>query len=237
MIFWFEMARKSPITFWPIFIAVDQHGFKMLSARFLSRTRPYLAKKCLFVAGMKNRFTPPTIEGVFLRLRPVTLADSPYIYGLRINPAYNRHLSQVKGTVAHQRSWIEKYKIREAIGQEIYYIIEHRTTHIPCGTVRLYDIKSDVFTWGSWILDENKPPKAALESAILSFGIGFGDLDRDLAIFDVRHENSHALAFYYRFGARQTGADNVNVYFELSRRQFKAFRERYMRILNLEKQK
>ena len=112
------------------------------------------------------------IEGPNLALRLIQLEDAGYVYGLRDDPTYNRHLSEVRGTANDQRHWIEAYKSREAHKLELYYIIEHRDgTH--CGTVRLYDIKPDSFTWGSWTLDHNKPPKAALESAFLSFGVGF----------------------------------------------------------------
>ena len=145
-------------------------------------------------------FIPPVAEGPSLRLRPVRPDDAAYIHGLRVNPAYNRHLSPATGTVADQRAWIERYQAREAAGQEIYYIIERRDTGLPCGTVRLYDIEADRFTWGSWILDQTKPPKAALESAVLSFGLGFDDLGRDLAcVFDVR-VTTPTPAFHRRFG-------------------------------------
>ena len=50
-----------------------------------------------------------------------------------------------------------------------------------CGLVRLYDFDVESFTWGSWILDESKPRKAALESAVLSLAIGFELFQRDLA--------------------------------------------------------
>ena len=101
--------------------------------------------------------------------------DAAFIHGLRTDPAYNTHLSPVTGTVADQRAWITAYKTREAAGAELYYIIERRD-RVPCGAVRLYDITTDSFTWGSWILNADKPPKAALESALLSFSVGFVSL-------------------------------------------------------------
>ena len=90
-------------------------------------------------------------------------------------PADNVHLSKVTGTVGDQRRWIADYKAREAAGREFYYVIA-RSDGTRCGLVRLYDIGPDRFTWGSWILDHNKPPKAALESAVRIYDIGFGRL-------------------------------------------------------------
>lgn len=170
------------------------------------------------------------LESVSLGLRLVTPDDAGYVLQLRQNPRYNAHLSPVTGTVADQRAWIDAYKRREAEGREAYYIIERRDG-TPCGTVRLYDIEGDRFTWGSWILDANKPPKAALESAVLSFGLGFGSFGCSIADIDVRKENFHAGAFYRRFGMTRVGADDLNVYFTYSRDRFLADRPRHMALL------
>ncbi len=154
-----------------------------------------------------------TVTGHSLRLRLVTPEDADYIHTLRTNPAYNTHLSTVQGTAEDQRKWIEEYKERESAGLEYYYIIE-RLDVVRCGVVRLYNISDDSFSWGSWILDDNKPAKAALESALLSFGIGFDCLGLEVAYFDVRRENHHAIAFYRRLGVVEIRADSENLYFE-----------------------
>lgn len=170
---------------------------------------------------------PPPVEGVQLRLRPVQPDDAPYLHRLRTDPRYNTHLSPVTGTIADQRAWIEGYKTREAAGQEVYFLIERRDG-TPCGTVRLYDIHPDRFTWGSWILDAAKPPKAALESAVLSFGVGFADPARDHACVDVRHDNARAIAFYRRFGMTPTAEDTLNIYFTYPRSRFLADRPAHL---------
>lgn len=98
----------------------------------------------------------------------------------------------------------------------------------------LYDIKSDGFTWGSWILDENKPSKAALESAVLIYRYGFEVLGLDKSIFDVRRDNERTLAFHYRFGAVETGEDKANLYFENINEKFAADRLAHMTVLQSE---
>lgn len=160
------------------------------------------------------------IEGVSLSLRLARLQDAEYIHALRMNPAYNTHLSEVTGTVQDQADWIERYKIREAEGSEYYYVIERRADAQPCGLVRLYDITDDEFTWGSWILDHNKPPKAALESAVLIYQIGFEHLGKRLSVFDVRGDNARTLAFHTRFGAVETGRNTQDVFFNYHATQF-----------------
>ena len=173
------------------------------------------------VTGKESTEMNAEIRGSRICLRFVTPDDAAYIHGLRMNPAYNAYLSAVNGSVDDQRGWIEAYKAREAAGLEFYYIIE-RHDGTPCGSVRLYDINNDSFTWGSWILDRNKPKKAALESALLSFGVGFDSLNKEKALIDVRYLNTHAAAFYRRFGAVETGQDDRNIYFELSRAVYAA---------------
>ncbi|PJK27987.1 N-acetyltransferase [Minwuia thermotolerans] len=168
------------------------------------------------------------VEGVRLAIRLVEPSDAAYIHGLRTDPAYNTHLSKVSGTVDDQRAWIESYKGREAEGREYYYVIERLADGMLCGVVRLYDIREESFTWGSWILDENKPRKAALESALLSFGVGFDHLGLPTALIDVRRDNHRALDFYRRLGMKETGADDVDIYFSYSEDRYFQDRELFM---------
>lgn len=175
------------------------------------------------------------IDGIQLSLRLVRPEDAGYIHGLRVDPNYNGHLSAVMGTVEDQRQWIEAYKAREAAGTEYYFVIE-RKDGVRCGVVRLYDIMGDRFTWGSWILDHNKPRKAALESALLIYRYGFKVLGLRKSVFDVRRNNEHTLAFHRRLGAVQTREDDQNIYFEYSSQQFAVDRPTYMAVLQREEQ-
>ena len=129
-----------------------------------------------------------------LDFRYVTQDDADYILSLRTNPSYDAHLSAFTGTVADQRAWIAGYKAREAAGQEFYYVMT-RVDSTRYGVVRIYEIAEDRFTWGSWILDQNKPPKAALESALRIYDIEFGTLGCTRSLFDVRRDNARTLAF------------------------------------------
>ena len=173
------------------------------------------------------------IDGVQLSLRLVQPEDAPYIHGLRTDPTYNGHLSTVTGKVEDQRGWIEAYKTREAVGAEYYFVIE-RKDGVRCGVVRLYDITRDQFTWGSWILDQNKPRKAVLESAVLSFGVGFNTLGIHTANVDVRVENTHAEAFYRRLGMTEVRRTEQEIFFVYSRAQFDATKDAYLSILKQE---
>lgn len=174
---------------------------------------------------------PVSIDGTRLRLRPVVPDDAAYIHALRTDPRYNTHLSPVAGGVEAQRQWIERYLEREAQGREIYFVIERRSDAQRCGVVRLYDITEQQFTWGSWILDDHKPHKAALESAVLIYQLGFEYIQKIKAFFDVHRGNVHTLSFHRRFGAMETGSDEINIYFEYHRDQFFADLPRYQSFL------
>jgi len=175
---------------------------------------------------------PHPIEGPRLRLRPVVPDDAAYIHALRTDPRYNAHLSPVAGNAEQQRQWIECYLEREAQGREIYFVIERRNDAQRCGVVRLYDITELQFTWGSWILDENKPSKAALESAVLIYQMAFGIMQKRRAVFDVRSDNERTLSFHRRFGAMEMYADEMNIYFEYSREQFIEELSNFQRLLS-----
>lgn len=174
------------------------------------------------------------VEGPNLILRLIRPEDADYVHALRTDPAYNRHLSEVRGTAEDQRRWIEGYKAREADLRELYYVIE-RKDGTRCGLVRLYDIRADSFTWGSWILDHNKTRKAALESAVLSFGVGFDELGLSFAHIDVRIGNEHAEAFYRRLGMTEIRRDVQDIYFTYPRSRFEADRAGYLTILEEER--
>ncbi len=168
--------------------------------------------------------------GVSLALRLIRTDDAEYVYGLRVNPKYNQHLSKVSGTVQDQIAWIENYKAREAEGLEYYYIIE-RLDGVRCGTVRLYDIASGAFTWGSWILDHNKTAKAALECAYIIYKIAFDELKLSEANFEVSVDNQNTIMFHNRFGAIETNRDSENLFFTYTRDRFEADREAFRNIL------
>ena len=180
---------------------------------------------------MRDLSSIARVEGPNLTLRLIQPEDAGYVHSLRSNPAYNTHLSTVTGTVDNQRTWIEDYKSREAQWQEFYYVIE-RKDGARCGLVRLYDIEVESFTWGSWILDENKTRKAALESALLSFGIGFDALGMHSAIVDVRVANEHAAAFYRRLGMVETHRTDQDIFFNYTREQFDTGRTHHLKQLS-----
>ena len=174
---------------------------------------------------------PPTkIKGITCILRLVDFTDVEFLFGLRSDPVLSRYISPVTGQVEDQVSWIASYKAREAAKTEAYYIIE---TLDGCafGTVRLYDIKLGEFTWGSFILTDVKPGKAALDVAVHSLEIGFSTFGCNCAKLDAKSQNKHALSFYDRFGMTRYGEKDGSVLMHYDRIKFDANRERLLEII------
>lgn len=170
------------------------------------------------------------IEGPNLNLRLIQPEDAEYVYALRSDTKYNKYLSPISGTTEDQQKWIMSYKIREHVMSELYYVIE-RGDGDRCGLVRIYQISTNSFTWGSWILDVNKPPKAALESAFLVYELAFNRLGKSQSTFEVVHENNPAIDFHRRFGAVETGRNEHFVEFVYHRERYEADRASYEAIL------
>jgi len=168
--------------------------------------------------------------GKSIRLRLVETVDAEYIVSLRTNAALNAHLSAVSPSVVAQAAWIERYKHRERAGSEFYFLIE-RLDGTRCGTVRVYDLTADSFCWGSWILDQNKPSTAAVESALLVYQFGFDGLGLAGSHFDVRKENDAVVSFHKKFGAEVVGEDGQNWYFKISKGAVNLMRQKYQRLL------
>lgn len=153
---------------------------------------------------------------IFLRL--VELSDAKFIHTLRIDKRYNQHLSFVDDDVLKQEKWIFEYKKREELEQEFYYIIHRNSDSLPIGTVRIYDFLGDrdSFSWGSWILNENKTRYAALECALLIYDFAFLELGFKRCHMDIRKQNIKVIEFHKRFGVKiicETEEDYLGHYF------------------------
>jgi RimJ/RimL family protein N-acetyltransferase len=167
----------------------------------------------------------PYAIGNTVSLREVRLCDAQFIFDLRNDPAKNRHLSATPGDVRMQEDFIANY-LKSTTD---YYFIIGDGSQRPVGTIRIYDIRGDSFCWGSWILADNAPKSAAIESVLLVYDFAFFSLHYARSHFDVRKQNNRVIDFHKRFGAAVTGEDALNYYFELTRPAYIEARQRYKR--------
>jgi RimJ/RimL family protein N-acetyltransferase len=150
-----------------------------------------------------------------IKMRLIEVSDAEFVLNLRLDEKYNKFLSKVEPNLDAQISWIKNYKIDEKQNKQFYFIIENKEG-LPCGSVRIYDIRNDSFCWGSWILNENKTKYAAIESALLVYEFGFKELGFNKSHFEVLKGNEKVINFHKKFGAISVSEDADNIYFEIS---------------------
>ncbi|WP_051302886.1 GNAT family N-acetyltransferase [Psychromonas aquimarina] len=160
--------------------------------------------------------------GKTIKFRLVEISDAEFINSLRVDGKYNKYLSKVTGSVKDQKEWIKKYKEKEKSGIEYYFIIEKIADKTPIGTVRLYDFASvkGSFSWGSWILNENKTRLSAVESAMLVYELAFRTLQFSKCHFEVRKENKGVITFHKKMGAQIIEENEIEYFFNLNKKNY-----------------
>ncbi|MDE9444688.1 GNAT family N-acetyltransferase [Xenorhabdus bovienii] len=159
--------------------------------------------------------------------------DAEFILDLRMNNKFNQFLSQVSNDLQDQTHWLKKYKEREKQELESYYIIKRIDNNSNIGTVRLYDFLNNPmsFCWGSWILNEQKTPNAAIESALLVYKIAFENKNFEQSHFDVRKENEKVISFHRKLGAELINEDDLNYYFIYKKETYHKILKKYSRFI------
>ncbi|NLF25765.1 MAG: GNAT family N-acetyltransferase [Deltaproteobacteria bacterium] len=152
-------------------------------------------------------------------LRLASIWDAEFIFSLRSDPQISAFLSKISGGVEEQRRWLTEYKLREAAQQEFYFVILDPSC-TPLGTIRVYDITPETFTWGSWMLCKQAPKFAAIESALAAYDFGFNYLGLKRCTFTVDRLNLPVCRFHDNFGARRERADQKQYYYSFDQEGF-----------------
>jgi RimJ/RimL family protein N-acetyltransferase len=173
-----------------------------------------------------------TLLSKTIHLRLIEPSDAEFVLRLRTDKRYNQFLSSISPDLEAQRQWIVNYKQDENNRKQFYFIIK-RNDGVPCGTIRIYDLRDGSFSWGSWILNEDKTRYAALESAFLIYEFGFKELGFTKAHFEVIRENDRVIAFHEKMGAIVTDEDDLNVYFQITQQSVAASKNKFINKLIL----
>lgn len=172
------------------------------------------------------------LKGKTVHLRLAKLNDAEFIHSLRINERLNKHISKVNGTSKDQEEWLKKYKERERIGCEYYFIIVRNDNDRPIGTIRIYGLTDDNrFCWGSWVLNSEKTVTSALESAYLLYKFAFEEKKFKSAYFQVDKKNTQVISFHKKTGAIFVDSDEINENFIYSFDSYSKFKNRYINIV------
>lgn len=166
------------------------------------------------------------ITGRTLVFRDASVDDAEFILSLRTDAKKSQHLSATKPDLDAQRAWLERYSIST---DQAYFIIEFQG--MPIGTVRIYDPKGESFCWGSWILSNEAPKNAAIESALVVYSYAVDVLGFCRAHFDVRQGNASVWRFHESFGAIRVGESDLDYFYEIDDAAIQKSLERYRRFL------
>lgn len=165
-----------------------------------------------------------------VRLRLIEKKDTQFALSLRASEQYNTYLAAIYPDVNAQAAWFKQYKVDEAQGLEYCFIIE-RTDGVPCGTVRVFDLQADSFSWGTWILNQDKTLYAAIESAFLVYRFGFEQLGYQHAHFAVMKGNDKVRSFHQKMGAVQTAEDKLDIFYSIDKASVLHYQQRLSKIL------
>lgn len=154
------------------------------------------------------------IKGKVVDLKSVIEADAKFILELRQNLDLNKFISSTSSNLENQRSWIKSYLIREKEKKEFYFIIKDKNSN-SCGTVRIYGIDNEKkeCTWGSFMLNKNRPDGASYETINLSLKYAFDILNMKKIFLGVHKENKKAIYIYEKVGFKRISQDLENYYY------------------------
>ena len=154
--------------------------------------------------------------GITVRL--VTEADAEFITQLRSDKRLGRYIHSSDGDVEKQIQWTKEYKKREAEGLDYYFIFF--IDNVPKGLCRIYNIKENCGTVGSWICKHNIEENISLLTLIITRDILFDILQLETDFFDVKKENKKVLMCHKLFGSEKIGEVDDSIMFKLEKSNY-----------------
>ena len=177
---------------------------------------------------LKDNFT---LYKYGLQVRLVNEGDAELIVSLRTSPLLSKYLNPINKDINVQRKWIQKYKQRENMGIEYYFVFS--IDGVILGFERIYNIEKDNFTHGSIIFLPKAPIGSSILADIITREIAFENLNKSLNFFDVRKGNTSVINYHKKFNPELIVEDQDSLYFKLDRINFEKNKLFYLRIFNL----
>ena len=132
-----------------------------------------------------------------LSARFVTEDDAAFILSLRTDPKLSRFIHPTENDEEKQRAYIRGYKEREQVGKDYYFIFFLQEE--PVGLARIYNIRENTFTYGSWLFKEGLPYWVSIAGAIIAREFAFEELGKEKEIeADGTHEDNKGVISFSR---------------------------------------
>lgn len=164
-----------------------------------------------------------------LHVRLVREEDAEFILRLRTDEKLARYLHATDDNVEKQVEWIKQYKIREAAGEDYYFIYDKDGQNI--GVNRIYDINYDQeqVTAGSWICKAEG--MISIYTIIILRDIMFDIMGAKCDCFDVRKGNKKVQRLHEMCGAQKVSEDEQNYYYCLTSEDYEQNKEQILKLL------
>jgi hypothetical protein len=172
-----------------------------------------------------------TLDKYGVQVRLANENDSEFILSLRTDEKLSRFLHSTDNDVEKQREWMRNYKVRESKGEDYYFIYHYQGK--PFALNRIYDIRPDRATGGSWLCKPGTDVEQSMASAMILRDIMFEVLGFDLDVFDVRNGNKKVQKLHAMFGAVKVGESDLDFYYELPKEVYFEHRANVLSMLNL----
>jgi len=172
-----------------------------------------------------------SIERYGIKLRFVEVEDAEFILSLRNDERLGKFLSKTSNDLSDQVNWIKKYKEREKLGEEFYFVVED-LAGIKYGVTRISELKEgSAFELGSWLFSRASPSGMAIKADIIAKEIGFDQLGFNLCKFNVRKENTSVLNYHLRYMPIKVDETDLDTFFNLSKENFNNGKKRFLKFL------
>ena len=176
---------------------------------------------------IKNTHDFKPLEGKYVNLREVELADAAFILALRCDEKKARFLHKTENNLEKQIEYLKRYK---TLDNEWYFIIENKQ-HEPLGTSRIYDVHDNQFTSGSWLMKDGSLPEETLEGSLLVSLMAFEKLGLEKDHFDVRKGNEKVVRFHKIRGAKIIDESDMDYFFEFLKSDFEKVKPMFYEML------
>ena len=157
--------------------------------------------------------------------------DASFILSLRTNPSKNKYLSYTENDLKKQIIWLQEYKRREENGEELYYIVSEN--NIPVGTIRIYNIKENECTYGSWLFSSVTHQLTPIISEISIYEIAYNVLKKNKVLFDVMKANKNVVNYHRIKRINLINEDENNYYFSMSKEDWEISKKKYIDLLGV----
>ncbi|MBP5424160.1 MAG: hypothetical protein J6Y78_17130 [Paludibacteraceae bacterium] len=159
--------------------------------------------------------------------RLVDKDDAEFVVRLRTDTQKGQFLGATDADVEKQRHWIQEYKKRERDGKEYYFMFE-KPKGERLGVSRIYDIKEDTFTTGSWVFKKDAPFGAAFLGDIICHEIAFELFPKSVNLHDVRKANMGVRKYADEFHPTLLFETEYTQYYMNTRENYIKYKDAYL---------